>query len=118
MSGKAGDYERMKLLTKKLLKQLPPLYSQEDEKDPLIIVKFFTPDANWTWFAWEYDPQDQLFFGLVDGFEVEMGYFSLAELQEARGALGLPIERDMYFKPCRKSEVIQKLKDQGKRVWC
>jgi len=36
---------------------------------------------------------------LVDGFEKEIGYFRLSELKSVKGALGLPIERDMYFKP-------------------
>ena len=31
----------------------------------------------------------------VDGFEKELGYFSLRELESARGPLGLPIERDL-----------------------
>ena len=108
----------MKLLTQKIIKQLPPIYSTENEKDPMIIVKFFTPDSNWTWWAWEYDPEDHIFFGLVDGFAVEMGYFSLQELQQIRGPLGLPIERDMYFDPCRKSEIVAKLKAAGKSVYC
>ena len=37
--------------------------------------------------------------GLVSGFEVELGYFSLKEMQEVRGPLGLPIERDLYYEP-------------------
>ena len=78
--------------------------------------RFLAPDAQWTWWAWEYDPKDQIFFGIVDGLVVEMGYFSLVELQEARGVLGLPIERDMYFTPCRLSEVKARLTAEGKRV--
>lgn len=89
----------MVLLTKEVLKKLPPLYSQEEKGlDAVAIVKFFTPDSNWTWYATEFDGDD-LFFGLVDGFEKEIGYFRLSELQSVKGALGLPIERDMYFKP-------------------
>ena len=94
----------MKLLTKELKEKLPPLYSQEHEKDPLIVCKFFTPDSNWTWYAYEFDGQD-IFFGWVVGFEKELGYFSLCELEEARGPLGLPIERDLHFTPKRLSEV-------------
>jgi hypothetical protein len=37
------------------------------------------------------------------GFEKELGYFSLAELLTNRGKLGLEIERDLYFTPCRLS---------------
>ncbi len=89
----------MVLLTKEVLKKLPPLYSQEEKGlDAVAVVKFFTPDSNWTWYATEFDGED-LFFGLVDGFEKEIGYFRLSELKSVKGALGLPIERDMYFKP-------------------
>jgi len=89
----------MKLLTKEILEKLPKLYTQEEKGlDAVAIVKFFTPDSNWTWYATEFDGDD-LFFGLVEGFEKEIGYFRLSELQSIKGALGLPIERDMYFKP-------------------
>lgn len=89
----------MKLLTKEILERLPALYATEKQSDPLAQVKFFTPDSNWTWYATEFDPVEGSFFGLVDGFEKEMGYFSLSELEQARGPLGLPIERDRSFEP-------------------
>jgi hypothetical protein len=66
--------------------------------DALARVKFFTPDANWTWYASEFDGED-LFFGLTVGFELELGYFSLSELSHVRGKLGLPVERDTSFVP-------------------
>ena len=97
----------MKLLTADILKNLPKLYACENEKDPIVRCKFFTPDASWTWYVLEFDCVDT-FFGLVDGFERELGYFSLQELQSIRGSLGLPIERDRYFKPCRLSELPKK----------
>ena len=93
----------MKLLTKELLKKLPLLGATEKVADPTAIVKFFTPDSNWTWYATEYDGEDT-FFGLVDGFEKELGYFSLSELKSVRGMLGLPIERDRWFNPKPLSE--------------
>ena len=93
----------MKLLTKELRAKLPPLYSTEKDKDPTAVVKFFTPDSSWTWFATEFDGEDR-FFGLVDGFDKELGYFSLPELASARGPLGLPIERDRWFSPKPLSE--------------
>ncbi len=37
------------------------------------------------------------FFGLVDGFEKEFGYFSLKELRTYTGPMGMKIERDLYF---------------------
>ena len=119
----------MKLLTKELLGQIPPLNDQDTNPDPMVVCKFFMPDGNWTWYViegstrerdgcgWgvncnhkaltEYDPgrDDVLFFGLVDGLERETGFFTLSELQAIRGALGLPIERDRYFTPCTLSEI-------------
>ena len=120
----------MKLLTKELLRKIPPLYSQENVPDPMVQCKFFTPDSSWTWYVTEgsavlqgdedgerhialkdvrdwSDVLDVRFFGLVDGFEEELGYFLLSELQWVRGRLGLPIERDLYWRPqplskCRK----------------
>lgn len=94
----------MQLLTDELRQTLPPLYSQEHEPDPLVRVKYFTPDSSWTWYVLEYDGDD-LFFGLVDGQEEELGYFTLHELQTAHGPFGLAIERDLYFEPCPLSAV-------------
>ena len=96
----------MKLLTKAIRKQLPPLYANEEiGTEAKAIVKFFTPDSSWTWYASEFDGED-LFFGLVDGFEKELGYFSLSELIAARGPWGLPVERDMYFDPVTLRELL------------
>ena len=35
----------MELLTEELRRCLPPLYSQENTKDPTVHAKFFTPDS-------------------------------------------------------------------------
>lgn len=94
-----------KLLTETLKEQLPPLYSQQGNPDPDVVCKFFTPDAQWTWYVLEYDPREDLFFGYVEGIESELGYFTLSELQSIRGYLGLPVERDLYFTPCKLSEI-------------
>lgn len=96
----------MKLLTDELLKALPPLGTTAEEQDPTVQCKFFYPDFSWTWYAIEYDGED-LFYGFVDGFEQELGYFRLSELQANRGKLGLPIERDRYFKPCAVSSLMK-----------
>ena len=89
----------MMLLTKAIRAALPPIGSMEVKGlDALARVKFFTPDAGWTWYASEFDDED-LFFGLAVGFEPELGYFSLKELGQVRGKLGLPVERDKFFEP-------------------
>lgn len=90
---------RQPLLDQETRQRLPPLYSGEEKGlDALVQAKFFTPDANWTWYASEFNGED-IFFGLVIGLEIELGYFSLSELEGVRGPLGLPIERDLHFEP-------------------
>ena len=97
----------MRLMTKELAKQIPAIYTQEKVKDPLVYAKFFTPWSNWTWYVTEYDGIDT-FFGLVIGFEKEFGYFSLSELESARGTFGMCIQREQTFKPRPLSEVLGK----------
>ena len=95
----------MELMTEKILDTFKKTGSQENEKDPKIIVKYFTPWSNWTWFATEYDPETEVFFGLVDGIYREWGSFSLSELKEITGFGGLTVERDLYSKPDRISDI-------------
>ena len=97
----------MKLLTAAIINKLlkAPIYSTDAKDVSPIIVKFFTPWSNWTWYAVEGNPIkdstgaviDWEFFGLVEGHERELGYFVLSELQSIRGQFGLKIERDMHF---------------------
>lgn len=89
----------MKLLTKEILKKIPPIYAQDSlpEEEKVIHVKFFTPWAGWTWYGLEYDPEEQIFFGYVEGLEKEYGYFSLKELEQIQGPFGLKVERDRNF---------------------
>lgn len=91
-------------MTKSVAAKLPPLGSQDENPDPIAQVKFFNPTGSWTWYAIEFDGVD-IFFGLVHGFEKEFGTFSLSELQSVRGRFGLGIERDLYWTPCKVSEI-------------
>jgi hypothetical protein len=94
----------VKIFTKELLQKVPKLYETEDDPDPRVYVKLFFPSFQWTWYVTEFDGQD-VCFGYVDGDFPELGYFSLKELVETRDKLGMPIERDRSFRPCRLSEL-------------
>lgn len=97
----------MKLLTQEIKNRLPKLYATEGvplaEKE--IICKFFTPDANATWYILEGSPindgSDWEFFCYADlGLGPtcsEFGAVLLSQIQEIRGQLGLPVERDMAY---------------------
>lgn len=93
----------MKLMTKEIERKLAqyPLYSQDGKGDDAeIICKFFNPCGAGTWYVLEGEQLpdgDWEFFGIVDLYEREYGYFLLSELQSYRGPFGLGIERDLHF---------------------
>ena len=63
-------------------------------------AKLFSPYTGWRWFITEWDRATGTCFGLVEGFETEIGYFSLDELAEATVLGGVPaVERDLYWTP-------------------
>lgn len=104
----------MKLLPEEIRQQLPALGAQDGKGGKAIVyAKLFTPSSCWTWHILEGQPVlsesgaeiDFECFGLVYGHEKELGYFLLGELEEVRGPMGLPIERDLYFTPKTLAEI-------------
>tara|TARA_R100001244_G_scaffold16670_1_gene18031 strand:+ start:268 stop:582 length:315 start_codon:yes stop_codon:yes gene_type:complete len=92
----------MKLLTQHIKDALPKLGATENTScdDKTFVCKFFNPMGDWTWLVAEGEEQedgDWMFFGLVDGFEKEWGYFSLSELEGVDVGFGMGIERDICF---------------------
>ena len=87
-----------------------PLYSQQDVKDPQIIVKLFDAYGAATWFLTEFDPVEKIAFGYVTGLvEDEWGYVSMPELEKIKfSAFNVPrIERDNYFDSCVFSKAVK-----------
>lgn len=118
----------MKLLTQEDLKKLqaqdpyhPSGPGRELSTEELkVIVKFFTPDSFWTWYAVSASQDeksgDVQFFGYVDGLAAELGYFWLSELESIRGPLGLPIERDLYWQTRSLADVMQEIEKRGAMI--
>lgn len=102
----------MKLLTNEIKQKLPKLYQTESIPlmDREIVCKFFNPCGRGNWYVIEGQEEDgdYTFFGLVDLFEMEFGYFSLNELESVELPLGLKIERDLHMTEKRISEVYKK----------
>ena len=106
----------MKLLTKDISDKLQEQFPKGADFDQLIVAKFFDPCGSWSWYCMNQDPEDpDYLWGIVRGFEVEMGSFSLSELSEYRGKLGLKIERDIGFRPMAAKELWEKL-NKGQHV--
>ena len=84
---------RHRLMTKELGEKIPALYANDDVEDydsVVAHVKLFSPYAGWRWYVTEWEAETGLCFGLVEGFENELGYFSLDELAEATVLGGIP----------------------------
>ncbi len=100
---------RHKLMTKELADTIPALYANENVEDydsVLAPAKLFSPYSNWTWYITEMNPVTGLCFGLVQGFETELGYFDLTDLAEATVFGQVPaVERDLYWKPQTLGEI-------------
>ena len=94
---------RDELLPMEVLKQIPPLYSNEKTPtDEIIIrVKYFL--ASFTWLVTECEVQDDdiMFYGYTinhsDPDCSEWGYFTLNQLMEINP---IKVERDLYFEEC------------------
>lgn len=68
-------------------------------------VKIFDPCGSWTWYICEWDPDNNIAYGLVKGFESERGDFSLEELSSVPGPLGIGLEVDVYWRPTLVNEL-------------
>ena len=89
------------LMTQKAGERIPPLYGTQDTSpyDKVMVwVRLFSIANDWTWYITEWDPKTGQCFGLVNGFEAELGYFDLNELSEVNWIANTPaIERDLHW---------------------
>ena len=95
------------ILPDELRATLPPLHSQAGIRDPTVYMKFFTAGLIWYVTEGSTDDDDFVFFGFVIGPEQEWGEFSLSELTACTRS-GVPVERDVHFKPERFSHIMSR----------
>ena len=75
------------LMTREIAEGLPGLYEQDGAEDPTVYVHYFSCVNGWDWWLLEFDGTDKA-FGLVEGYDDELGYFSLKEMAEAESLDG------------------------------
>ncbi|KAA3662807.1 MAG: DUF2958 domain-containing protein [Calditrichaeota bacterium] len=97
--------------TQEELSKLPRLYEKEHipVEEKIIHLHFFIGACDW--FIAEFDGED-LFFGyanLGDDDMAEWGYISFSELKNIRVQC-VEVDRDLYWKPERFSDVKKRLK--------
>jgi len=101
---------RHKLLPVKIARSIPPLGGQHGKGlGAIAYAKLFCPYSGITWYVTEFDGHDQC-YGVVVGYDIEWGSFSLRELAEARksfGSVWVPaIERDKSWRPTTLREAV------------
>ena len=102
--------------TREDFKAIPLLYSTENTplKEKVIYEHFFIGGSDW--YAAEYEPEKQLFFGFVilnnDLEMAEWGYFSFEELIDLKVSF-LEIDRDLHFKPTKAENIERICEAQG-----
>lgn len=122
----------MEILSKKDIDELTakyPLYSQDNKGgDALALYHLFIGSADWYVTEGSREGDGVTLFGLVNmGGNVEMGYFSLAEMESIKVPINVEIdgdgqgeteffayiEKDRYFKPTK----LKDLKGERVRDW-
>ncbi len=92
----------MELIPKEIKEQIPSLYTTENQNNPTVFVKLFLD--SWTWYITELSIDGDIAFGyVISPFGAELGYFSLEEIKNIKGILGIGVERDLSFKPTKLS---------------
>ena len=87
------------LMTEEIAKTVPGLYGQDGTEDPTVYAHYFSCVNGWDWWLLEFDGTDEA-FGLVEGYDDELGYFSIKEMAELNRQMGLAaVERDEHFSP-------------------
>lgn len=87
------------LMTEEIAKTAPRLYEQDGAGDPTVYAHYFSCVNGWDWWLLEFDGTDEA-FGLVEGYDDELGYFSIKEMEELNRQMGFAaVERDEHFSP-------------------
>jgi Protein of unknown function (DUF2958) len=98
----------MESLPSELMERIPKLYHTRHEPDPVVWVRLFSPVFSWRWFIAEYEEVDgtAVFYGWISSSLEATGRFTQTDLASMRAFLGITIECDQNFTPCRLSEAL------------
>ncbi len=85
------------LLTPELKARFREL-GEQDTSNPIIPTRFCAEWVNHCWYPISYNEQKECFFGIVQGLEIKLDYFSHIDLSIIRGPYGVRITRDDDWK--------------------
>jgi hypothetical protein len=89
--------------------EIPELYSNTRERDPLALVRFHASWLKTSWYVFEWDGKDTFFgYQKKEGEVRQYGLFSLSQLAALKSEYGAPVLQDYAFQPTRMSELRRK----------
>ena len=92
-------------MTKEIKEKAQKQFDDGSDMEQMVVAKYFDAMGGWKWFMMNMDKVEYYCWGIVKGHEVEMGSFSIKELQ----SMSPRIQRDLYFEPVKASEVWEQL---------
>ncbi|HAI44222.1 MAG TPA: single-stranded DNA endonuclease [Maribacter sp.] len=102
----------MHLLTKKIEEKATKQYELgSDLEKQNVVAKFFNPTGEGTWYLMNMKGKDYA-WGIVDWIGLEIGSFSINELEEVKLPFGMGIERDLYFEEVPAIDIWNKLSNR------
>ncbi|QMU63580.1 MAG: DUF2958 domain-containing protein [Flavobacteriaceae bacterium] len=88
----------MKLITKEIQQRFAEIGDQSENKNPILVTRFFDPCGTASWYPTEYNPETDTCYGYVLWLtQKEWRTFSISELESIGRPSGLRIERDVDF---------------------
>src|SRR4051794_6574811 len=90
-----------------LLAQVPRLGAMEGQTDPMVWALLVNPVSGWQWYIIELEPlaTDTICRVYEVGWDAQLTYFNLSDLELHAAQVGAPNAFDTNFVPCRLSEV-------------
>jgi hypothetical protein len=106
---KAWFKARMRQISK-IFDAMPKIYEQDGKGNEAIAYLHYF-NSSWDWYITEKDAAQKQGFGLVRGFETELGYIDFVEITKA-GA-----ELDLHFEPTTLGEIRERLEKSAHDSW-
>ena len=100
-SAKKNSPETQRTLSIRTVHQIPPLYSNAREKNPIAYVRFYASWSKKSWYVFEWNGGDRFFGMETEGGtrQRRFGLYSLSDLAALRGPFDMPIVQDYAFQP-------------------
>jgi hypothetical protein len=95
----------MELLPQALRAQIPAFSTTEEEADPIVWARLVNPVSGWRWYliGIQQLDTDAICYGYIVGWDEDLAYFALSDLDLHAAEVGEPSQLDPTFIPCRLS---------------